>query len=231
MKKDDIVSDDQLNAFVDGELDPEEESRIFTQTEECAELDGRLCQKRKLKELVQHAYRDLPPPGRRHPDGRKPRGLLGLAAAAVLALATGLAGGWLASESLHGRSETFGGVAAAQADTWLLHVASADPERMKAALDRAEALMNEPGAAPGRRVEVVANEGGLNLLRSDVTPFGDRIRALAEKDILFFACSRAIDRLEEQGVRVVLVPEANTKYSALDRVVMRLQEGWTYQKI
>ena len=91
--------------------------------------------------------------------------------------------------------------------------------------------MNGPGATSHSRVEIVANEGGLDLLRSDRTPFADRIRELAEQDVLFFACSRAIERLQEQGVEVRLVPEANTHYSALDRVVHRMQQGWTYEKI
>ena len=49
--------------------------------------------------------------------------------------------------------------------------------------------------------------------------------------MLFFACSRAIERLERQGISVRLVPEANTRYTALDRVVLRLQDGWAYEKI
>jgi intracellular sulfur oxidation DsrE/DsrF family protein len=102
---------------------------------------------------------------------------------------------------------------------------------MEMALNRADELMAAADASPQRRVEIVANEGGLNLLRSDVTPFAERIRQLAEEDVLFYACSRAIKRLEEQGVRVQLVPEANTHYSALDRVVLRMQQGWTYEKI
>jgi intracellular sulfur oxidation DsrE/DsrF family protein len=102
---------------------------------------------------------------------------------------------------------------------------------MQKALSRAEELMNGPGASANRRVEIVANEGGLDLLRSDVTPFADQIRVLAEQDVLFFACSRAIERLEERGVKVRLVPEADTRYSALDRVVLRMQQGWTYEKI
>ena len=80
-------------------------------------------------------------------------------------------------------------------------------------------------------MEIVANEGGLNLLRSDTTPYAQRIRQLAEKDVLFFACSKAIERLEERGINVRLVPEAKTRYSALDRVVLRMQQGWTYEKI
>jgi intracellular sulfur oxidation DsrE/DsrF family protein len=231
MKKDDIISDEQLSAFTDGELEPEEENRIFTLSEECPELDARLCQQRKLKEMVQHAYREVPEPRRRDKRGGPRRGLFNLAAAAVLALAVGLAGGWMASRALDGGAEATAAVVPASQDTWLLHVASSDPARMQVALNRAEELMNGPGATAHSRVEIVANEGGLDLLRSDRTPFADRIRELAEQDVLFFACNRAIERLQERGVEVHLVPEANTHYSALDRVVHRMQQGWTYEKI
>lgn len=228
MKKDDMISDEQLGAFTDGELEADEENRIFTLSEACPELDGRLCQQRKLKEMVQHAYRDVPEPRRRDSRSGPRKGLFNLAAAAILALAVGLAGGWMASHSLQERSAA--AVPVSQ-DTWLLHVASSDPARMQVALDRAEELMRGSGASAPGRVEIVANEGGLDLLRSDRTPFANRIRALAEQDVLFFACSKAIERLEEQGIDVRLVPEANTNYSALDRVVHRMQQGWTYEKI
>lgn len=231
MKKDDIISDEQLSAFTDGELESEEENRIFTLSEECAELDARLCQQRKVKELVQHAYRDIPQPRRHDRRGGRRGSLFSLAAAAVLALAVGLAGGWMASRSLEGGAPHAAAAVPASQDTWLLHVASSDPARMQLALDRAEELMNAPGASEPSRVEIVANEGGLDLLRSDRSPFADRIRELAEQDVLFFACSKAIERLEEQGVDVQLLPQANTRYSALDRVVYRMQQGWTYEKI
>jgi len=231
MKKDDMVSDEQLSAFTDGELESEEENRIFTLSEACPELDARLCQQRRLKELVQHAYREVPEPRRRESRGGPRGGLLSLAAAAVLALAVGLAVGWVASRSLDREAVATGAAVLASQDTWLLHVASSDPARMQMALDRADELMNGAGGSATRQVEIVANEGGLDLLRSDRTPFADRIRELAGQDVLFFACSRAIERLEEQGVEVRLVPEANTHYSALDRVVHRMQQGWTYEKI
>jgi intracellular sulfur oxidation DsrE/DsrF family protein len=231
MSKDDIISDEQLGAFTDGELEPDEENRIFTLSEQCAEIDARLCQQRKIKEMVQHAYRDVPKPRRRDNRGGPRGGLFSLAAAAALALAIGLAGGWLAARSQDGGAAPAASAVPASPETWLLHVASSDPARMQLALDRAEELMSGPTATAQRRVEIVANEGGLDLLRSDRTPFADRIRELADQDVLFFACSRAIDRLKEQGVEVRLVPEANAQYSALDRVVHRMQQGWTYERI
>jgi intracellular sulfur oxidation DsrE/DsrF family protein len=234
MKSRDIISDEQLNAFVDGELEPDEENRIFTLSEQCPELDARLCRQRKLKELVQHSYRDVP--GSRGSAGlRRPRNeLLGLTAAAIVTLAIGLMAGWFAARTLEDPravATTAQAATAADRDSWLLHISSSDPQAMEAALARAEALLSAEDAVPGRRVEVVANEGGIDLLRSDQTPFAERIRELAERDVLFFACTRAIERLEESGVDVRLVPQANPSFTALDRVALRLQKGWSYQRI
>jgi intracellular sulfur oxidation DsrE/DsrF family protein len=230
MNKDELISDEQLNAFTDGELEPDEENRVFTLSEENPEVDQRLCQHRKLKELVQHAYRDVPRPRRRDVKSGPGRSLLSLATAATLLLMVGIVAGWVASRSLESGAAPTVAVATSP-ETWLLHVASSDPVRMQQALDRAQSLMTGPDASASRRVEIVANEGGLNLLRSDMTPYARQIKRLAEQDVLFFACSKAIERLEEQGVSVHLVPEANTNYSALDRVVLRMQQGWTYEKI
>jgi intracellular sulfur oxidation DsrE/DsrF family protein len=230
MSKDELISDEQLNAFTDGELEADEENRVFTLSEENSEVDVRLCQHRKLKELVQHAYRNVPKPHRRVATRGSGKSLLSLAMAAAALLFVGVAAGWFASRSLDAGTDAVA-AAAAQQDTWLLHVATSDPVRMQRALDRAEALMTGSDASAGRRVEIVANEGGLDLLRSDTTPYAQRIRQLAEQDVLFFACSKAIERLEAQGVNVDLVPEANTNFSALDRVVLRMQQGWTYEKI
>lgn len=77
----------------------------------------------------------------------------------------------------------------------------------------------------------VGLNGGLDLLRSDVTPFAADIAELQAHDVVFHACSRTIERLEEEGVNVMLVPDTRKDYTALDRVVMRMQEGCKYEKI
>jgi intracellular sulfur oxidation DsrE/DsrF family protein len=234
MKKDDVLSEEQLNAFIDGELDAEEENRIFALAESSPEMDVRLCQQRKLKEMVQHAYRDLPRAGKRGVKHKTGNHLLRLSLAAMLLLATGVTVGWFAAR-LMGPGQAEPSLAAvpaqAQTDSYLLHVSTSDQERMEQALRRAEEIMSGPEATNSTRVEIVANEGGLDLLRSDVTPFTAEIRQLAQQNVLFFACSRAIERLERMGIDVQLLPEANSDYSALDRVVMRMQQGWEYIKI
>ena len=228
MKKDGKVSEEQLNAFIDGELDTEDESQLFELADESPELDARLCQQRKLKEMLQHAYRDVPQTRKRGAQTGSRARMLGMAVAALFLLATGISVGWFASLTMGPRDSA---TQVALADTYLLHVTTSDPRRMQMALRRADELMNGPGATEARRVEIVANVGGLDLLRSDVTPFAEQIKTLAAQDVLFFACTRAIERLEAEGVQVELVPEANADYSALDRVVLRLQQGWEYVKI
>ena len=234
MKKDEHFSEEQLNAFVDGELDPEEKSRLYNESAHSTDLDLRLCQLRKLKELVRHAYDDVPPAKR--PGGpplRRP-GPFGGALVAGILLAIGATAGYF------GQSLINAGPAAKpattvevieQAENYLLHVVSGDPEQMKSALAHARYLLDSADEGDLRRVEIVANERGLDLLRSDVTPFAEEIRTLQENDVVFYACARSIQRLEEKGVKVILVPDIRQDYTALDRVVMRMQDGWKYEKI
>jgi len=119
----------------------------------------------------------------------------------------------------------------AEIENYLLHVVSGEPEQMLAALEQARYLLESAGENEFRQVEIIANEQGLNLLRSDITPFAEQITALQENNVVFYACSKTIQRLEEKGVKVELVPYANPDYTALDRVVTRMQAGWKYEKI
>ena len=234
MKKDEHFSEEQLNALVDGELDPEERSTVYNRTTHDPELDQRICKQRKIKELVKHAYEDVPRIER--PGGRPlGRGLFskGLAAAALLTvgLIIGVIGQSLVDRDAQGRA----GAAAEQAltahENYLLHVISGDPEQMYAALEQATFLLDTAGEGKAARVEIVANEHGIDLLRSDVTPFAREIADLQQRDVVFYACLRTIERLNEEGIDVVLVPDTRKQYTAMDRVVTRMQQGWKYEKI
>ena len=235
MKNDDHISEEQLNAFVDGELDSEERSCLFDEAEQSAELDQRLCQQRKLKELVKHAYRDVPEPRRLLTGHRTRSSMLGLATAASMLLILGVTAGQLLprffDQDLRPGGLTANAQAVADVENYILHVVSGEPEKMKFALQQARELLDSAGPDNPRRIEIVANERGLALLRSDVTPFSDEIRVLAHENVVFYACSKAIERLEEKGIEVRLVPEAIPGYTALDRVVERLQGGWQYRKL
>ena len=233
-KKD--YSDEQLNAFVDGELEPEEKSHLFKESNRSAELDQRLCQQRKIKELVKHAYEDVPQPDRKSGAPLSPSGLFSRALVAGFLLVLGVSGGFVAHnyfDQLPANKALVAGAGSpvAQTQNYILHVASGEPEQMLAALDMAQELLDSAAEGEHRQVEIVANERGLNLLRSDVTPYADKISTLQDSDVVFYACSRTIERLEEKGVEVHLLPETNFEYTALDRVVLRMKDHWEYIKI
>jgi len=235
MNKDEHISEEQLNAFVDGELDSEERSNLFDEAEQSAELDQRLCQQRKIKELVKHAYRDVPEPRRLLSGHRAQISILGLAMAASMLLILGVTTGLLVpgffDQDPHPGSLAANAQAVTDVENYILHVATGEPERMRLALQQARELLDSADSDNPRRVEIIANDRGLDLLRSDVTPFSDEIRALSHENVMFYACSKAIERLEEKGIEVRLVPEAIPGFTALDRVVERMQDGWQYIKL
>jgi intracellular sulfur oxidation DsrE/DsrF family protein len=230
MNRDERFSEEQLNAFVDDELEPEEKARVYSEASHQPELDKRLCQQRKTKELVKLAYHDVPQPKRKGTRSLGRGGLFGRALAASVLLAFGIAIGFVAKGSVDPTTDPTM-VAAVEPDKYLLHVASGDPVELATALRRAEFLLESAPDDGVRQVEIVANEQGLNLLRSDVTQFAAEISVLQANDVVFYACSKTIQKLEDNGVEVRLVPHTIAEYTALDRVVTRMQEGWQYEKI
>ncbi len=231
MKKDEHFSEEQVNAFVDDELDPEEKSRLYNSAARSAELDQRLCRQRKMKELIKHAYTNVPEPAR---PGRALLGRSGFfsrALAAGVLVAVGIGAGLLGHYYYDQNRASPIAEPVVEVNNYLLHVTSGDPANMYAALQHAEALLEGAEDGEQRRVEIIANEKGLDLLRLDVTPYAREITTLQEHDVVFYACSKTIERLEDSGVHVELVPSTNADYTALDRVVSRMQEGWKYEKI
>jgi len=242
MDKDNQFSEEQLNAFVDGELDADEKSRVFNESQRSQELDQRLCQQRKLKELVKHAYVDVPAPMQRQDLRKLQQGFWGKTMAASILLMIGATIGFYSQQYIgqqHIVPATGSEIASVTSVShpvvtghkYILHVVSGQREEMFEALEKAQQLLD--AAAPGQvnEVEVVANEQGLNLLRSDVTPYADEVQLLQENNVVFYACSRTIERLEEKGVEVDLLPEADQSFTALDRIVLRMKDDWEYIKI
>ncbi len=82
-------------------------------------------------------------------------------------------------------------------------------------------------------VELVANRGGLKMLRSDTSPHADRIARLRAEhpNLALIACGQTIERLRDSGVEVRLLPGTRVVSSALDQIVTRMSEGWNYVRI
>lgn len=241
MKDSDYLSDELVNAFVDDELDDEERGRVLDQAGD----DRRVCETQRLKDLVQHAYSNPPPHySQRDPGNRRARRIVSGAISAVALLAIGVFLGVFMSASSTDRltrsSELTSDLQANQPQRLILHVASGDPQAMWQALDRAEEILKF-----GRRVnrpalvEVVANERGVTLLRREQSPFESKINELMQRyhdpetegGIAFYACKVSLNKMLNGEVEITLLDQVKVDGTALDRIVYRMRQGWTYEKI
>ncbi|MDO9226054.1 MAG: hypothetical protein Q8M09_17540 [Pseudomonadota bacterium] len=234
------ISQEYLDALVDGELTADERDRAYRRIEEDADFKARVCETRTLKEMVKGSYADVAPA---HAATRRRSNGWPQAMAAVLMLAVGLGGGWLARgeldpapvvDRLAGLPNGYQSVSlSSQVDPGkvLLHLDSNEPARLGAVLDLAERMLASSGNEG--RVEVVVNSYGLNLLRQDTSPYRERIERLADQhaNLTFIACGQTVARLKREGLDVVLVPEANVASSAIGEIIGRMREGWVYVKV
>ncbi len=93
MSNEQQFSDEYLNSFVDNELTIEEKSRVYITINQDETLNRRVCELRKMHDVVQLAYKNLPqPPGRPLP---KKSSRLRHGAAAGLVFALGVLFSWL----------------------------------------------------------------------------------------------------------------------------------------
>ncbi len=236
IKRSKDFSDEQLNAFVDDELAAAERDEILAAIAADADLSRRLCGLRASKDLLHHAYgRDCVPLPRRV-RGRRPTQYWKGALAASVVLVTGILIGVQSQRGTHpletvaASLEWASSFFVVQPTRILVHLDHSDPEHMEAALDLADAYLAQ---SPGAKVDLVANNNGIDLLRADRTPQGVRIidlQARYKNNISFVVCERAIARFKNEGETVVLVPQAVTTHNAVAYIASHLQQGWIYVK-
>jgi uncharacterized protein len=249
MRPEDQYSDEHLNAFVDGQLGPEEKNRLFSAIRRDEGLARRVCELQKSREMVQYAYQTPPPPPASEPSGRgRTFGLFSASLAAGLVFAVGLSTGWLLNERLSpGAADAYVpsasltlqphqlGFGPGDTTQAILHISSDDPRAMQAALDEAEflfTLAEEEWRAV--TIEIIANAGGLDLLRADASPFAQRIAWMQERyqgNLKLLACMQALERFEqERQTPAELLPGTLIAPSALEQIILRLRDGWVYMK-
>jgi len=241
MRRSDQVSDEQLSAFIDDQLDRSEKDQLFAAAQKDPELLARACDYRQLKEMLKHAYPESQSRSTPNAPGGSRFNLQALAATLLLGLGGLL--GWAAHTEWFGGSQTapghilqLGGSLEPLhgASGVLLHLSSHDPAKMEQALDRVEALLAYyEQTAVTTEVELLVNGTGLDLVR-DNTPYADRLHALTRRyaNITLLACNKALERYRlEHGEQAHLIDDAGITSSALEQIVGRLKQGWTYIQI
>lgn len=243
------ISDEQLHAFIDGQLGPEEQEHIFSALKQDENLSRKVCEIKRLQDMVRHSYAE-PPTAPVRPAPRR-RWRLSDAVAASVLLAVGAVAGWFANgpqaaaptlpeQATYERQDldAFQTVqllsAQGMQQNVVLHITTSDPAKLGYALDEVESLLSSYRARGiPIKLEVVANGEGMALLRSDVSPYPQRTQELIRKydNLAMVACANTLRWLQDQGIDTHLLPEVGTTKSGLERVVDRLQEGWLYVKV
>ncbi|MGA7593910.1 MAG: hypothetical protein WCA64_01835 [Gallionella sp.] len=248
MMKSQHISDELLNSFVDGELAPHETGDLFITIGRDDALKKRVCELRDLKKMVMHAYQ-LPPVNKTSPSKRPdtwqiPRfQYLPKMATCMLMLLLGLGSGWVIFAGSHSIGDpklmrlletAQGSGIIEKSGNIIVHVSNSNPVRLKTALDETENLLSSYKRANRHvNVEIIANGSGLDLLRSDVSPYAKRIAMMKATypNLDLLACQQTIKKLQKQGINVKLLPHTDSTHSAVEEIDKRLHQGWDYVRV
>ena len=249
------ISEERLNAFIDGEFTDLEKSEVLEALNNDTGLKQQACELRQLSELVRHAY-ERPPAMEKFRKSETNRvNPWPRAAAAVLLIGFGATLGWISHQqpeqqsaaninamywdehnAFH-NSDLTEVTSGKQSKRVIVHLNTSSMDRFEKALDTAEQLMETYADGDmGAEIEIVANASAVKMLRTGSSPFADRVRALQDRylSLTFLACQDAMDHireLEDLKEDVTLLPDVDVTPSALEHILHRLSEGWVYLNV
>jgi len=243
--KDEIqFSDEFLNAYIDDELSQSDKSRLLAAARKNEQLNRRLCQLQRVRNMVQLAYHDVNLPLDDQPVPQRnnsfhPR----LATAASILLLVGALAGWFTHNHFadkRGLTELVKELRTNNphtTDPWklMVQVSTNDQHRFAVLMDETERLLKAAQAKNENVViQILANSEGINLLKDDQSAMSLRVRGLNRQynNLLLTACGQTLKKLKLKNQRVPrLLNEAMVVPSALQEVIEKQKQGWTYVRI
>ncbi len=222
----------RLNALADGELSSEESELLLSSIEDDVELRTDLCDIHRVKDMMHYAYADAKTPLNRHQSKFSSRMNLSIAASVLLTVGA-LLGAMVNSFTTESIIVPFSlAQVDKQAEKVVLYVGFSDKKKFEDALVKAEYLL-ETYADQGVEVNVVTSAGGIDMLRESDSPYTRKVKELADNysALSFIACNNTLARLKAQGETVDLISNVKVAPSAVQFVVGRLEEGWSYVPI
>lgn len=217
----------RLNALADGELDSLETEALIQEIRNNPDLQRELCDIHMLKDMVKSAYPEETPASTQY----RKTSYLGAIAASFLILAVGfMAGTWSVSPSI---DEGFAlSMVEHSPSKVVLHIGDSDNDKFERALAKAEQLLVDYGKK-NMQVDIVTSAGGIDLLRNKTSLYIEKVSNMKNnyESLAFVACNNTLARLKQEGKPIDLVAEAEVAPSAVQYVVQRLQQGWSYVAI
>jgi len=238
------ITEEQLNLFIDEQLDTDEMNEIHAALLDDKELRERVCQLKAVRELVGYAYSEVPASNYKNQKHKQTASVFTKAIAASVTLVVGVFLGW---ETYHYSPQAVAEISAENTFQYvanhvvadhnnrkiILHVDSSDLQVVNAALNEADQLLaTYKKANLPMKLDVITNKAGINMLRPGISPYVKRIQKLIENDaVSFFACERSIAKAHKrEGVEIKLMPGVETNKSARELIPERLEKGWVYIK-
>ena len=238
MKKSDNIDEVMLGAFVDGELDTDNCKTIIEAMDEDDILRDRVYDLRKTKELMKLSFGDISTPKTSPVSFTKPlrSQCITRIAAVFTALAIGLSAGftgykYCTHEGYVPAQSSLAELAKTQGERIIVHIDESDPSKFETTLAYTEHFLNEHRESGKARIEVVANAGGIDLLREGY-PLNDKVMRMMDEydNVTFIACTNAINKLRAQGLDPTMIENVDTEKAVLTHIINRLRTGWTYVK-
>lgn len=234
------ISDEKLSALLDKELDQQEQSQLHALMQSDPSLALRYQQLAQIKESVLAAYASPPLPADViSPYRTRSISRLQMVAASLVFLMFGGLSGWFGGTQLSPQAPEILSLSAFDTNYFetrkkvLIHINSSSPDKVKPALQTAEQLLQAHAADNNHfQLEVVANEDGVRILGRN-SRYTDDIKSLSQKysNVSFKACgiAKKVVALKDQR-DMQMLPEAQNIPAALDHILLRIKEGWTYVK-
>ena len=237
-------SDEHLNAFIDNQLDTAEKAELVDALRHDDELSQRVCKLQKLHYLVQLSYQSVEVPEhhkstREHTQATKFKGI----AAASFFLVIGAIAGWISNQAMNPNNLldiaqiTHNPSTVNNAENWklMLHVSTKDPRRLNIVLNEAESLLAEYAQSPRKlNLEILTNQEGLALVSNNGKAYSNRLHDLQQKyeNLAVMVCGETLKRIQQtQGQKLKLLPNTKIVPSAINQIVNRQKNGWSYIRI
>lgn len=225
-----------LAAFVDGQLDEQTSESIINAMETNKDIRQSIYELRRAKDLMKIGYSGATLSEKKNKSVSKwSRFSLAIAAsitAVTLSLSSGYFGYYYGTQSPLKNHQAESSTIEQKSDRILLHISESDIELFTTALDYAEKFLLEH-KSNGGEIAVIANAGGLDIMRSGISPYESKIVNLIKKhnNIHFIACANSVKSLQKKGININLIQQVRLNKPAMDHIIEYVQDGWTYKKV